>query len=75
MKTINKRLEALENTNRGRGTYPVYLHPEDGLYHFLRDERVMNEAEFAAFERSLSDEDNLIVITRRESAKEEEKHV
>ena len=72
MPTINKRLEALENTNQGGGIYLV--HQEDGLYHFLWDERIMDEAEFAAFKRSLSDEDNLITIVRRESAKGE-KHV
>jgi hypothetical protein len=74
MKTINKRLEALENANQGGGFYMVHLNPEDGLYHFLWDERVMNEDEFKAFERSLNPDDYLMVV-RRESAKEEEEHV
>jgi len=66
-----KKLEKKAGVDQGM----IYLvHQEDGLYHFLRDERVMNEVEFAAFERSLSADDNLIVITRRESAKGE-KHV
>jgi len=70
LKNRVKRLEKKAGVDQGM-IYMVHQQ-EDGLYHFLRDERVMNEAEFAAFERSLSENDNLILITRRESAKEEE---
>ena len=69
-KTIERRLEDLENVNDGGGFYMVRLDPEDGLYHFLWDERVMNEDEFTAFERSLDDDDYLMIITRYDGSKE-----
>jgi len=71
--SLEHRIKKLEKRAGVEGMIYI-VHLENGKYHFLRDERVMDEAEFAAFKRSLSDEDNLITIVRRESAKGE-KHV
>jgi len=62
-KTIKRRLTDLENTNTGGGVYIV--HQEDGLYKFSWQGWVMNEKEFKAFERSLSDDDYLMLIRLR----------
>ena len=62
-KTIKRRLDDLENTNTGGGFYMVEL--EDGLYKFSWQGWVMNKKEFKAFEKSLSDDDYLMLITKR----------
>ena len=64
-KTVKRRLYDLENTNTGGGVYIVHLDPEDSLYKFSWQGWVMNEKEFKAFEKSLSDDDYLMLITKR----------
>jgi heme/copper-type cytochrome/quinol oxidase subunit 2 len=70
-KTVNRRLDDLENAHTGGGFYMVRLDRHDGLYHFMRgDDRVMNEKEFKAWERSKDENDFLIMIKYRDDTKE-----
>lgn len=76
MKTINRRLEALERSGTGNGLI-YFVMVADGVYTLqpngadVEEEVVMNEQQFAKWENTKGKNDCIFVITQRDAAKDE----
>ena len=74
MKTVARRLEDLETKRKDDGGMYFVTH-YDGVYRFSWQGWEMNEAEYQAWHDTTTDDDHIILITRREDSElEKEKY-